>query len=512
MNKLLLGSIVLFLFIGCKQSRTNSVITSPMNENNNFGVFENQSTIGNPALHGSVNYNDETQEYNIKGSGINMWAAADQFQFLYKSIQGDFIVRAHMEFIGEGVDPHRKIGWIIRNSLNGDAPHVNATVHGDGLTSLQYRSIIGGETKEVVSSNKTPNVVQLERRGNTYFMSTAKFGEPFTTVQLQDLNLKNEVFIGLYVCAHNKDVIEEAVFSNVRIIKPAATDFEPYRDYLGSNLEIMNVTNGHRKIVFQSAHSLQAPNWVNNDKELVYNSNGFLYSYNLVDETVNQINTGFANNNNNDHVFSFDEKILGISHHNSDDHNDSSIYIMEPKGDSLPKKITHDDVGASYLHGISPDNKTLIYTANRDGKYDLFSIDVDTREEIQLTDTKDLDDGSEYSPDGKYIYFNSNRTGNMQLWRMNADASNPEQLTFDTHYKDWFPHVSPDGKWIAFISFPPNIDFGDHPFYKHCTLRLMPSNGGEPKIIAYIYGGQGSINVPSWSKDSKRIAFVTNTD
>ena len=185
---------------------------------------------------------------------------------------------------------------------------------------------------------------------------------------------------------------------------------------------------------------------------------------------------------------------------------------MDPKGDSLPKKITKDGVGASYLHGISPDNKTLIYTANRNGKYDLFSIDVDTRKEIQLTDTEGLDDGSEYSPDGKYIYFNSNRTGNMQLWRMNSDGSNPEQLTFDTDYKDWFPHVSPDGKWIAFISFPPSIDFGDHPFYKHCTLRIMPTNGGDPKIIAYIYGGQGSINVPSWSKDSKHIAFVTNTN
>jgi len=513
MNKLLLGSIVLFLLIGCKQSvPTNSAITSPMNENKNLGIFENQTNVGHPEISGSVYYNDDNQEYTLKGSGINMWANNDQFQFLYKSIQGDFIVRARMKFIGEGVDPHRKIGWIVRNSLNGDAPHVNATVHGDGLTSLQYRATIGGETKEVVSIDKAPDVIQLERRGDTYFMSTAKFGEPFTTVQLKDLELKNEVFIGLYVCAHNKDVIEEAIFSNVRIIKPAAPDFEPYRDYLGSNLEIMNVISGHRKLLFQSAHSLQAPNWVDNDKELVYNSNGFLYRYNFDNKSVAQINTGFANNNNNDHVFSFDEKILGISHHNSDDQNDSSIYIMEPKGDSLPRKITKDGIGASYLHGISPDNKTLIYTANRNGKYDLFSIDVDTREEIQLTDTKDLDDGSEYSPDGKYIYFNSNRTGNMQLWRMNSDGSNPEQLTFDTNYKDWFPHVSPDGKWIAFISFPPSINFGDHPFYKHCTLRLMPSNGGEPKIIAYIYGGQGSINVPSWSKDSKHIAFVTNSN
>lgn len=513
MKKILLSSIVLLLLIACKQSEiTKTANSNTMNNNKDLGVFDNQSDIGNPEIKGAVIYNDDSQEYTIKGSGINMWANTDQFQFVYKSVRGDFIVRAHVKFVGEGVDPHRKIGWIVRNNLRGDAPHVNASIHGDGLTSLQYRRTTGGETEEVVSIDKAPDVVQLERRGDSYFMSTAQFGEPFTTVELEDMKLNSEVFVGLYVCSHNKDVVEEAIFSNVRIIKPVAPEFIPYQDYIGSNMEIMNVITGHRKTVFYSAHSLQAPNWVNNDEELVFNSNGFLYRYNFSSGTIAQINTGFANNNNNDHVFSFDEKILGISHHNIDDNNDSSIYIMDPKGDSKPKKITKDGVGASYLHGISPDNKTLIYTANRHGKYDLYRIDVDTRIEIQLTDTKDLDDGSEYSPDGKYIYFNSNRTGNMQLWKMNSDGSDPTQLTFDTNYKDWFPHVSPDGKWIAFISFPPTIEYGDHPFYEHCTIRLMPTSGGQPKIIAYIYGGQGSINVPSWSKDSKHLAFVTNTD
>ena len=150
---------------------------------------------------------------------------------------------------------------------------------------------------------------------------------------------------------------------------------------------------------------------------------------------------------------------------------------------------------------------------NRKGKYDIYGIDIKTCKEFQLTDTPDLDDGSEYSPDGKYIYLNSNRTGNMQLWRMNANGENLKQLTFDKNYKDWFPHISPNGKWIVFISFPPDIAFGDHPFYKQCTLRLMSTDlSSNPKIIAYIYGGQGTINVPSWSKDSRRIAFITNSN
>jgi Tol biopolymer transport system component len=513
MKNLLFGGLILLLLNACNRPISTSTTETIMNSNSKtFGIFENQINIGNPINKGTVAYNIDKQEYTITGSGINMWGENDQFQYLYKSIQGDFILRAHVKFIGKGVDPHRKIGWIVRNNLSENSPHVNACIHGDGLTSLQFRRTDSAITEQIESKDKTPNVVQLERRGNTYFMSTATFGKPFTTVKIDSLNLRNEVFVGLYVCSHNPDVIEKAVFSNVRIIKPAAADFAPYQDYLGSNMEIMNVETGSRKTLFYSAHSLQAPNWVNNDKELVYNSNGYLYCYNFETEEVTQINTGFAINNNNDHVFSFDESILGISHHNQEDKGTSSIYIMDPKGDSIPKKITKDGIGASFLHGISPDNKTLIYTADRNGQYDIYGIDVETRNEFQLTNTKTLDDGSEYSPDGKYIYFNSNRTGNMQLWRMKANGSEQEQLTFDTNYKDWFPHISPDGKWIVFISFPPDIEFGSHPFYKHCTLRLMPVSGGTPKIIAYIYGGQGTINVPSWSKDSKRIAFVTNSN
>ncbi|WP_036379459.1 DPP IV N-terminal domain-containing protein [Muricauda sp. MAR_2010_75] len=509
MKRTLLIAILTVSLLGFKSS---TIPVEKMGIFGKYGIFDHQINIGDPAIQGTVDYDPDNQQYTIEGSGFNMWANNDEFQYLYKSIQGDFILRARVRFIGEGVDPHRKIGWIVRNNLRGDSPHVNASIHGDGLTSLQYRRETGSETEQIVSTDAAPDVVQLERRAGVYYMSTAKFGQPFTTVELKDVNLRNEVFVGLYVCSHNPEVIEKAVFSNVRIIKPADPDFQPYRDYIGSNMEIMNVETGNRKILFNSAHSIQAPNWVNQDKELVFNSNGYLYRYSFETDEISQLNTGFAVNNNNDHVFSFDETILGISNHNQEDNGLSSIYLMNPEGDSLPKKITKDGVGVSYLHSISPDNKRILFTAERKGKFDIYAVDLATGKEIQITDTKDLDDGSEYSPNGKYIYFNSNRTGNMHLWRMNADGSDPIQLTNDPKYKDWFPHISPDGKWIVFISFPPTIGFGEHPFYEHCTLRLMPAEGGEPKIIGYLYGGQGTINVPSWAKDSKHIAFVTNSD
>ncbi|MEI6862769.1 MAG: hypothetical protein WCL04_11035, partial [Verrucomicrobiota bacterium] len=139
---------------------------------------------------------------------------------------------------------------------------------------------------------------------------------------------------------------------------------------------------------------------------------------------------------------------------------------------------------------------------------------------IRLTNAKGRSDGPEFTPDGQWIYFNSTRVADpaiadpkqlMQVWRMKPDGSGQERVTHD-EFNNWFPHISPDGKWIAYISFPPDVSPEDHPYYRHCYLRLMPIGGGASKVIAYVYGGQGTINVPSWSPDSKKIAFVSNTD
>lgn len=474
-----------------------------------LGLFDNSIDIGNPKLKGSSIYNSENDTYTITGAGDNMWFDNDEFHFTSKKIEGDFILKARVKFIGEGVNAHRKFGIMVRDELNETSPHINAVVHGDGLTSLQYRSKEGNNTEEKKAAITSPNIIQLERKGNNFIFSSAVEGNTFTRVNVENLNLKSIANVGLFVCSHEVEVLEIAVFDNVRLIFPAPDSLVPYRDYIGSHIELMDVKSGNRKIIYSSPMSLQAPNWRPNTNEVVYNSEGKLFSLNTESLNLKEIDTGFAQSNNNDHVLSFDGSIQGISDHTEHETHQSLIYILPSEG-GIPEKATAE--APSYLHGFSPDQKYIIYTAGR-GNFehlDIYKMNLITNEEVQLTNVPGLDDGSEYSPDGKYIYFNSTRTGTMQIWRMNPDGSEQVQLTFD-EYNDWFPHVSPDGKWLVFISYEANIPADDHPFYKQVYLRQMPVNGGEPKVIAYVYGGQGTMNVPSWSPDSKKIAFVSNT-
>jgi TolB protein len=472
------------------------------------GAFDHHQDVGDPKLKGNTVYNKEDQTYLLSGAGKNIWTNLDQFQFAWKKIKGDFIIKATAKFIGKGVAGHRKIGIMARDKLTTDSRYADGALHGGLplLTSLQYRMADGDTTGQVILSSIHPTEIEFARSGNTFTFSTAVYGENYKTVT-KEMTLNEEVYVGLYICSHIDSVMEQAVFSNVRIIIPAAASFRPYTDYIGSHLEIMDVATGHRKILHSAPNSLQAPNWTPDNKSLLYSSDGLLYKYNLQNGAVSKINTGSINDLNNDHVLSFDGQLLGISNHLG---NRSTIYILPATGSDHPAQITKEESGPSYLHGWSPDKKRLIFTGLRNKQWDIWSVDIATKKETPLTDNTTLDDGSEFTSDGKYIYFNSVRTGTMKIWRMKADGSEQEQVTFD-EYNDWFPHISPDGKWIVYLSFPKEIDPTSHPFYQRVYLRLMKTSGSVPRTIAYIYGGQGTINVPSWSPDSKRIAFISNT-
>jgi TolB protein len=471
-----------------------------------LGQFEGQTDVGSVRHAGSSHYHAETQSYTITGAGTNIWGDHDDFHFVWKCMKGDFIVTMQAAFVGAGVNLHRKLGWMARTSLETSSPQISTGIHGDGLLSLQFRRTRGDQTEEVKAPLTGADVIQLERKDNTYIMSVAQVGQPFVTVQVVDLDLGNEVYVGLFVCSHEDDVIEKAEFHNVRLVVPVKEGFNREKDAFGSRLELLEVETGHRQIIYSADNVFEAPNWTHDGKALIYNSGGRFYRFDLATKTSSLIDTGDVVRNNNDHVISFDGRMLAISSH---DENNASIIYTVPLAGGTPKRITAK--GPSYLHGWSPDGKFLVYTAQRNGDYDIYKISSDGGEEIQLTTVIGLDDGPEYTPDGEYIYFNSVRSGLMQIWRMKSDGSEQEQLT-DDEYNNWFPHISPDGKQVIFLSYlVGEVEPSDHPAAKRVYLRVTPLGGGVPKVVAYLYGGQGTMNVPSWSPDSKRVAFVSNT-
>ncbi len=483
-----------------------------------IGIFKSGKDIGSPKLAGYVTYDENSQTYTLNGSGYNIWFERDEFNYLFNKLKGDFILTANFEFEGSGTDPHRKIGWMIRASEDANAVHASAVLHGDGLTILQWRVLRGAFMRdpedEIFAPKPGYSILQLERSRKTVIFRAAHPGEPLQVIGMQVMNeLQDEVLAGLFICSHNPDVVEKAKVWNVRIDRPVADTYNPDKEgYIGCRMETMNVFDGKRKVIYEKNGRFEAPNWMPDGKKLLFNMDGSIYKIPVDGGEPEKLYTGSATRNNNDHVISFDGKMLGISNHRPGLNGGGSTVYVLPMDGGEPQLVTKDT--PSYLHGWAPNNNELVYVAQRNGSniYNIYKNSIKGDNEIALTNNKKGEhaDGCEYSPDGKYIYYNGSQSGTMQLWRMKPDGSAKEQLTFD-EYNNWFPHISPDGKWIAFISFEENIPFNSHPSYKRVMLRLMPVAGGAPKVIVYLYGGQGTINVPSWSPDSKSIAFVSNS-
>jgi TolB protein len=270
-----------------------------------------------------------------------------------------------------------------------------------------------------------------------------------------------------------------------------------------SELVILNIKTGAERTILKEKRHFEAPNWSRDGNFLLINSGGFLERVDLQGKKLGQLFPDQLSRANNDHGISFDGKTLIIS--KSEPGQSSQVYTMPMDGSSPPKLLTSNY--PSYWHGISPDGKTLAYCAQRNDAWDIYAIPSSGGAEVRLTDTEGLDDGPEYSYDGTWIYFNSNRTGRMQAYRMKTDGSGAEQLTND-ELDNWFPHPSPDNKSAVIISYLEDQK-GSHPFGKDVKLRLLNVETKDVKDLTPVfYGGQGTINVHSWSPDGDWIAFV----
>ncbi len=269
-----------------------------------------------------------------------------------------------------------------------------------------------------------------------------------------------------------------------------------------SQLMIHTVTAGTCEMVFETDDHIEAPNWAPDGTYLLFNGCGRLYQRPFAEPAINPVDTGAYDQLNNDHGISPDGKLIAFSDKSAT--GQSCIYAKAGGEDAA--RITKNV--PSYWHGWSPDGGTLAYTAKRDGAFDIFTIPASGGEEMRLTRDMGHCDGPDYTPDGHWIWFNSDKSGSAQLWRMKTDGSELEQMTDDERV-NWFPHPSPDGNVVVYLSYPEGT-LG-HPGNLNVELRLMPAEGGAYRTIVQLFGGQGTLNVPSWSPDSTRFAYVRYT-
>lgn len=491
---------------------------------NPVGIFENHQDVGTVLHPGSATFDAAKATYTLRGSGENMWSTQDAFQFAWKKVSGDVELTADVQFPNTAGNPHKKAALIFRQSLDAGSVYADIALHGNDLLALQYRDETGALTREIKSPvsprdqnappppNTTFSVLRLRltRRGDFLYMFVGKPvpGEiPRYDGESIRVPLKGDFYAGIGLCAHDKNAVEEATFSNVQLRSlPPSTD----TPVLYSTLETVAANSTDRQVVYYSQGRFEAPNWSRDGFYFLFNRDGHLEKLPVAGGTPEVINTGAQNRLNNDHGISPDGTRLAFSDNSQETKSpddkpghDSLVYTVPITG-GTPRQITK--TGPSYWHGWSPDGKTLAFVGQRNGDFDIYAIPVTGGEETRLTTAKGLDDGPEYSPDGQYIYFNSERTGHMQIWRMKADGSGQEQV-FSDDYNNWFPHISPDGKWMVFLTY--ERDVTGHPENKNVMLRLMNLEDKKITELAKLFGGQGTINVPSWSPDSKSVAFVS---
>ena len=464
-----------------------------------LGVFESQGDSGNPAKAGSAVL-DATGSYLVTGGGENMWFTNDAFHFVWKQVSGDFNLQAAINWPQAGGNAHRKACLMIRQTLAPDSAYVDVAVHGEGLTSLQFRETTGGLTHEIQANMSRPPIVGIGRQGDVFFLTLPEPGPSLSPAgPFMRLKLSDPLYVGLAVCAHDDKVLETARFSQVALTPRVAEAGQ--KQVLHSTLELVPIGSKDRRAIYHTQDHIEAPNWTRDGQFLLFNSAGHIFRLPVKGGKPTEVETGFANRCNNDHGLSPDGLRLAISDQSL---NGKSLVYTLPIGGGVPKQIT--PTGPSYWHGWSPDGSTLAFCGERNGEFDVYTIPADGGEEKRLTTAKGLDDGPEYSPDGKLIYFNSERTGTMQIWRMKPDGSDQEQVTSD-EFNNWFAHPSPDGKWLVFLSYEKEVT--GHPANKPVRLRLMSAKGGPIQDLVRLFGGQGTMNVPSWSPDSRQVAFVS---
>ena len=464
-----------------------------------IGIFAGHSDIGTVLHPGSVVYHAARGSYTISGSGENVWAAADAFQFVWKKMEGDFTLTADISVLGQGGDPHKKAMLMARQSLDADSAYADVALHGVGLTSLQSRDAKGADTHEIQSNISASKRLRLQKHGDEFTMWLA--GEDgvfrFSGAAMR-VPLAGQFYVGLGVCAHNKDSVEAGEFTNVAIETASSAVSVPKY----GTLETIAVASTDRRVTYVTPDRIAAPNWMADDASLLFSRDLRIESVPVAGGEPKTIDTAYPGvYSNYFHGISPDGTMLAISHPS---HGGSSGIYVVPVGGGAPRRVTAKS--ATWFGGWSPDGKTIVFTGKQHGRFRVYTIPAAGGRE-KLLAAAPATGSAEYSPDGKYIYFDSDRSGATEIWRMLPDGSQPEQVTKDGA-GNWFPHVSPDGRLLAFLT--PQQPGSHFPLESvPITVRVMTLADGQIRMLAKLTGNVGTMPIAPWSPDSRRLAFVS---
>jgi hypothetical protein len=464
------------------------------------GIFEGQSDIGVVSQPGSAEYDAAAKTYTLSSSGENMWAAEDDFHFVWKKFTGDLTLTADIAFPTTSGNPHKKGVLMVRRTLDKDSDYVDAAVHVVGLTSLQSRDQKGGTTREVQSWLSSPKSLRLMKRGSYFFVFVAgEDGVFHLSGGGMKLALDEPFYVGIGACAHDKDAVEKVVFSNVELepVKPA-----PWKPTQYSTLEAVPVQSTDRRSVFVTADRLEGPIWSADGKTLLFTRNGHLERVTAAGGYPELVSVGKLSHLRSQHGISPDGANLAVT---DGDKRKAAIYVLPVAGGD-PKRVTKQT--PSYWGAWSPDGKTILYRGTRKGKTGFYRVAVEGGAETPVSAGAGVNENPVYSPDGKYIYFDSDRTDTRQIWRMKADGTGQEQITEGADgFANSNPHVSPDGLQVAFVSTQKGgpASAGD----RDMKIRSMLLTTKAIRIIANLVGGEGTFDAAPWSPDSKVLAYVS---
>jgi TolB protein len=474
-----------------------------------LGEFAAQSDIGLVSPAGDARYSAANDTYTLSGAGANTWYHVDDFHYLWKKLSGDVALTAEIHFppvaYHHEPDPHRKGILMFRQSLDSGGIYADAVVHGSGMSALQYRRERGANSEDIELNTDAPQSVRIEKRGDAFTLYLSLKGEPLHPVGASiALHMQAPFYVGLGVVSHDVDTVDQVEFRHVRLqTLPPLTPGAPRLRY-STLLTLQTEDQFRRAAVIRTGTALmQSANWLPHDPDIYVHEGDRMLAIPYLDPAAGgvakSIDTGSLVDCSGNYGRSPDGRWLAVSCAQA--HGGAhQVYLLASSGGGAPLQLTHG--AQSFFHAWSPDSRTIAFTRGSASKADIFTVPASGGEARQLThDT--INDGPDYSADGKFIYFDSSRSGQLQIWRMRADGSAAEQITADDR-RNSSPHLSPDGKSLAFLAQPPSADDS----IGAAAIKVVTLSDGLIRTLTQLQGNRASFSMYGWG-DNNHIAFVS---